>query len=601
MRRLESAATVPAVPMDTFQSLLAKKLSDALARAGLPDAGELTQATDPRFGDYQTNAALVLGKQRGENPRALAEKVVAYLDVSDISEPPAVAGSGFINFTLRSAAIEKQTLDMLRDERLGIAETESPRRVVIDFGSPNVAKPMHVGHIRSTVLGDSLARVAKFLGHEVIRDNHIGDWGTQFGMVIWAWKNLLDREALQRNPLAEIVRIYKETNERASSDPEVREACRQELVKLQAGDKENTDIWNECVAFSMQDFERVYKLLDVHYDLQCGESFYNDRLSGVVDRLLKAGVAEISEGAVVVFFRDDPELADKPLIIRKRDGGFNYATSDVATIDYRVNELRADTIWYVVGAPQILHFKQIFAVARREGYTVDVRHVTFGSVLGEDRKLMKTRSGENVPLRELLEEACRRAQKIIDEKNPDLSEEEKNDIAEKIGIGAVKYADLSQYRTTDYIFSWDKMLSLHGNTAPYLQNAYVRIRSIFRKAGGATVATPPRGVEGAQQEETGHRPVATALTLKDPAEINLAKRVCQFAEIVPQVLNGFRPNILANYLFELANSFHAFYEACPVLKSEEPARSSRLFLSDLTARVLQRGLDLLGIKVPERM
>ena len=601
MRRLESAATVPAVPMDTFQSLLAKKLSDALARAGLPDAGELTQATDPRFGDYQTNAALVLGKQRGENPRALAEKVVAYLDVSDICEPPAVAGAGFINFTLRSAAIEKQTLDMLRDERLGIAETESPRRVVIDFGSPNVAKPMHVGHIRSTVLGDSLARVAKFLGHEVIRDNHIGDWGTQFGMVIWAWKNLLDREALQRNPLAEIVRIYKETNERASSDPEVREACRQELVKLQAGDKENTDIWNECVAFSMQDFERVYKLLDVHYDLQCGESFYNDRLSGVVDRLLKAGVAEISEGAVVVFFRDDPELADKPLIIRKRDGGFNYATSDVATIDYRVNELRADTIWYVVGAPQILHFKQIFAVARREGYTVDVRHVTFGSVLGEDRKLMKTRSGENVPLRELLAEACRRAQKIIDEKNPDLSEEEKNDIAEKIGIGAVKYADLSQYRTTDYIFSWDKMLSLHGNTAPYLQNAYVRIRSIFRKAGGATVATPPWGVEGAQHEETGHRPVATALTLKDPAEINLAKRVCQFAEIVPQVLNGFRPNILANYLFELANSFHAFYEACPVLKSEEPARSSRLFLSDLTARVLQRGLDLLGIKVPERM
>ena len=469
--------------MQTFQSLLAKKLSDALASAGLPAAaGELTQATDPRFGDYQTNVALVLGKQRGENPRALAEKIVAQLDVSDVSEPPAVAGAGFINFTLRQAAVEKQTLDIFRDERLGVAETESPRRIVIDFGSPNVAKPMHVGHIRSTALGDALARVAKFLGNEVIRDNHVGDWGTQFGMVIWGWKNLLDRQALQRDPLAEIVRIYKETNERASNDPDVREACRQELVKLQAGDKENTDIWNECVAFSMQDFERVYRLLDVHYDLQCGESFYNDRLPGVVDRLLKAGIAEISEGAVVVFFRDDPELADKPLIIRKRDGGFNYATTDVATIDYRVNELKADAIWYVVGAPQTLHFKQIFAVARREGYTTDLRHIIFGSVLGEDRKLMKTRSGENVPLRELLEEACRRARKIIDEKNPDLSEEEKNDIAEKIGIGAVKYADLSQYRTTDYVFSWDKMLSLHGNTAPYLQNAYVRIRSIFRKA-----------------------------------------------------------------------------------------------------------------------
>jgi arginyl-tRNA synthetase len=453
---------------------------------------------------------------------------------------------------------------------------------------------MHVGHIRSTVLGDALARIAKFLGHEVIRDNHIGDWGTQFGMVIWGWKNLLDREALQRDPLAEIVRVYKDTNERASSDPDVREACRQELVKLQAGDKENTDIWNECVALSMQDFQRIYNLLDVHYDLQCGESFYNSQLSGVVDRLLKAGVAEISEGAVVVFFRDDPELADKPLIIRKRDGGFNYATTDVATIDYRVNDLKADTVWYVVGAPQILHFKQIFAVAQREGYTIDLRHVTFGSVLGEDRKLMKTRSGENVPLRELLEEACRRARKIIDEKNPDLSDEEKSDIAEKIGIGAVKYADLSQYRTTDYIFSWEKMLSLHGNTAPYLQNAYVRIRSIFRKAD---VAMPRRGVS----EETGHRPVATTLTLSEPAELNLAKRVCQFAEIVPQVVNGFRPNILATYLFELANSFHAFYEACPVLKSEEPARSSRLALCELTGLVLQKGLELLGIKVPEKM
>ena len=582
MRRSESAATVPAVPMHTFQSLLAKKLSDALASAGLPAAGELTQATDPRFGDYQTNVALVLGKQRGENPRALAEKIVAQLDVSDVSEPPAVAGAGFINFTLRQAAVEKQTLDILRDERLGVAETESPRRVVIDFGSPNVAKPMHVGHIRSTVLGDALARVAKFLGNEVIRDNHVGDWGTQFGMVIWGWKNLLDRQALQRDPLAEIVRIYKETNERVSKDPEVREACRQELVKLQAGDKENTDVWNECVAFSMQDFERVYRLLDVRYDLQCGESFYHDRLSGVVDRLLKAGIAEISEGAVVVFFHDDPELADKPLIIRKRDGGFNYATTDIATIDYRVNELKADAIWYVVGAPQTLHFKQIFAVARREGYTADLRHIIFGSVLGEDRKLMKTRSGENVPLRELVEEARRRALKIIEEKNPGLSEDEKNDIAEKIGVGAVKYADLSQYRTTDYIFSWDKMLSLHGNTAPYLQNAYVRIRSIFRKAGEA----PPKIDE---------------LIFSEPAEINLAKRLCQFAEIVPQVLNGFRPNILANYLFELANSFHAFYEACPVLKSEEPARSSRLALCDLTARVLQRGLDLLGIKVPERM
>ena len=584
--------------MQTFQSLLAKRLSDALAKADLPAAGELTQATDPRFGDYQTNVALVLGKQRGENPRALAEKIVAHLDVDDLCEPPAVAGAGFINFTLRPAAIEKKTLEVLRDERLGVDQTDSPQRIVIDLGSPNVAKPMHVGHIRSTVIGDALARVAEFLGHDVIRDNHIGDWGTQFGMVIYGWKTLLDRQALQRDPLAEIVRIYKETNERASTDPEVREACRRELVKLQAGDKVNVDIWNECVAFSMQDFERVYELLDVHYDLQCGESFYQDRLACVVDRLLKAGIAEISEGAVVIFFRDDPELADKPLIIRKRDGGFNYATTDLATVDYRVNELKAGAIWYVVGAPQTLHFKQIFTVARREGYATELRHIVFGSVLGEDRKLMKTRSGENVPLRELLEQACKRARKIIDEKNPELNDKEKSDIAEKIGIGAVKYADLSQYRTTDYIFSWDRMLSLHGNTAPYLQNAYVRIRSIFRKAGEPTVA----GIADAGPGSPTQAPTTiTSLALTDPAELNLAKGLCQFGEIVPLVLSGFRPNILANYLFELANSFHAFYEACPVLKSEEPARSSRLAVCDLTGRILQRGLDLLGIKVPERM
>jgi arginyl-tRNA synthetase len=568
--------------METFQSLLGKKLSEALAHADLLNAGEVTPATDPRFGDYQTNAALVLGKQRGENPNKVAQNILAHLDVGEWCETPAIAGAGFINFTLRADAIAKKAGELSKDERLGVARAGSTSRIVIDFGSPNVAKPMHVGHIRSTVLGDALARIAQFLGHEVIRDNHIGDWGTQFGMVIYGWKNLLDRQSLQRDPLAEIVRIYKETNERSASDPQVREACRQELVKLQSGDKENIDIWNECVAFSMQDFDHVYELLDIHYDIQCGESFYDDRLPGVVERLLKSGIAEISEGAVCVFFRDIPELADKPCIVRKRDGGFNYATTDVATVDYRINDLKADAVWIVTGAPQLLHFKQIFEIARREGYKADFRHITHGSIMGEDRKLMKTRSGENVPLRDLLDEACKRARKIIEEKNPDLSEADKIDIAQKIGIGAVKYADLSQYRMTDYVFSWDRMLSLQGNTAPYLQNAYVRIRSIFRKAGELA-------------------PKIDKFILSDPAEVGLAKRLCQFAEIVPQVLNDFRPNILANYLFELANSFHTFYEACPVLKSEEPARSSRLALCDLTGRVLQRGLDLLGIKVPEKM
>ncbi|MGZ4984472.1 MAG: arginine--tRNA ligase [Chthoniobacterales bacterium] len=567
--------------METFQAHLARQFSQALAAAGLPDAGEVTPATDPRFGDYQTNAALVLAKQRGENPRALAQKILDAFSQWDICAPPTIAGAGFINFALRKEAVEAKTAQLLQDDRLGVARAASPKHIVIDFGSPNVAKPMHIGHIRSTVLGDCLARVAEFLGHDVIRDNHIGDWGTQFGMVIWGWKNLLDRERLTSHPIAELVRIYKETNGRATADPAIREACREELVRLQSGDAENNGIWQECVNLSLGEFDRTYKILGIRYDMQRGESFFNDRLAGVVERLLKSRIAEMSEGAVVVFFRDIPELADKPAIIRKRDGGYNYATSDIATIDYRVDDLKRDTGWYVVGAPQTLHFKQIFEIARREGRRADLRHIPFGNILGEDRKLMKTRSGENVVLQDVLDEAITRARKIVEEKNPDLGAEEKETVARIIGIGAIKYFDLSQYRMTDYVFSWDRMLSFQGNTAPYLQNAYVRIQSIFRKAGDVTTAAN--------------------VSLGEPAEITLAKRLAQFAEVVPTVLNDFRPNILANYLFELANSFHGFYEACPVLKSEEPARSSRLALCQLTARVLQRGLDLLGIEVPERM
>jgi arginyl-tRNA synthetase len=568
--------------METFQALLTQKLAGALAAADLPQAGVVTPATDARFGDYQTNAALVLAKQLGQSPRALAQKIVDHLAVSEWCDPPAIAGAGFINLTLRAATIAAQTAELLRDERLGVEKAAAPKRIVIDFGSPNVAKPMHVGHIRSTVLGDALARIASFLGHDVIRDNHIGDWGTQFGMVIYGWNNLLDRAALEHDPIAELVRIYKGANDRAAADPAVREACREELVKLQAGDAENFAIWTECVALSLGEFETAYKVLDIHYDIQRGESFYNDRLAGVVERLLKSGLAEISEGAVCVFFREIPELADKPCIIRKGDGGYNYATTDIATVDYRINDLKADTVWIVTGAPQQLHFRQIFEIARREGYRADFRHITHGSILGDDRKLMKTRSGENVALRDVLEEAIVRARKIVDEKNPELPEAERAEVAKTIGIGAVKYADLSQYRMTDYIFSWDRMLSFQGNTAPYLQNAYVRIRSIFRKAGEEFVP-------------------AKELVMVAPEEKDLAIRLCQFGEIVPTVLNDFRPNVLANYLFELANSFHAFYEACPVLKSDEPARSSRLALCELTARVLHRGLDLLGINVPEKM
>ena len=588
--------------MESFQSLLSRALSRALTATGLSAAGEVVPATDPRFGDYQINAALVLAKQRGENPRAVAQKIIEHLDVSEWCESPTIAGAGFINLALKPEAIALQTVRLLKDDRLGVPLADGRRRIVIDFGSPNVAKPMHVGHIRSTVLGDALARIAEFLGHEVIRDNHIGDWGTQFGLLIYAWKyfpSLRTEEELKRDPLGVLQTLYKFANAKARGDPDVqelgtaaerrhaaradaREEARSELVKLQGGDAENFAIWKECVELSMQEFARTYRELDIHYDIQRGESFYNERLPEVVDRLLESKIAEISEDAVCVFFRDIPELADKPIIIRKKDGGFNYATTDIATVDYRINDLKADTVWYVVGAPQTLHFKQIFEIARREGYTADFRHITFGSILGADRKLMKTRSGENVPLREVLDEAIVRARKIVAQKNPELAESEQSAIAKAIGIGAVKYADLSQYRMTDYIFSWDRMLSFQGNTAPYLQNAYVRIRSIFRKADEKFA--PPN-----------------ELILTEPAELTLAKRLAQFGETVPQVLNDFRPNLLANYLFELANAFHAFYEACPVLKADEPVRATRLALCELTARVLCRGLDLLGIQVPEKM
>jgi arginyl-tRNA synthetase len=568
--------------VETFQALLEQKVAETISAGGFSAAGTVTPTADARFGDYQSNAALILGKQRGENPRAIAQRLCDLWVPWDLCDPPTIAGPGFINFSLKGEAIARRTAQLLGDNRLGVERTESPRKVVIDFGSPNVAKPMHVGHIRSTVIGDAIARIGSFLGHDVIRDNHIGDWGTQFGMVIYGWKNLLDRAALERDPIAELVRIYKAANAAATADPAVREACREELVKLQAGDPENFGIWKDCVTLSLGEFDATYRILDIHYDIQRGESFYNDRLPGIVERLLKAGIAEISEEAVVVFFRDIPELADKPAIIRKKDGGYNYATTDIATVDYRVDDLKRDTCWYVVGAPQTLHFKQIFEIARREGRVADFRHITFGSILGEDRKLMKTRSGDNVALRDVLDEAVVRARKLVDEKNPDLPDNERDEVAKIIGIGAVKYADLSQYRMTDYIFSWDRMLSFQGNTAPYLQNAYVRIRSIFRRAGEEFVAPD-------------------SISLSAGEERNLALKLSQFAEVVPTVLNDFRPNLLANYLYELANAFHSFYEACPVLKSEEPARGSRLALCELSGRVLAKGLDLLGIKVPDKM
>ena len=441
---------------------------------------------------------------------------------------------------------------------------------------------MHVGHIRSTILGDSLARIARFLGHEVISDNHIGDWGTQFGKVIYGWKHFLNPEALETDAIGELVRLYREVNALEATDETVKKTAREELVKLQQGDPENHAIWLRAVELSWREFQKLYDLLDIHFDERLGESFYNSALGPLCEKLAAAGLAEVSEGALCLFFRDIPALADKPAIIRKSDGGFLYATTDLATIEHRVQRWDPSAIWYVVGAPQALHFQQIFAAARKMGVTADLRHIVFGSILGEDRKIMRTRSGENVGLAEVLREAIERARVLVTEKNPDLPAEEREEIARIIGLGAVKYAELSQNRLTDYVFSWDKMLSFQGNTAPYLQNAYVRIRSIFRKLEGGFDGKAPVQIES-------------------PAERALAVKLLQFAETVPLVLEDFRPNLLANYLYELADTFHGFYEACPVLKSEGATRASRLVLCDITARTLSKGLGLLGIRCPEKM
>ena len=567
----------------TPQAVLTKRLHAALVACGLPpERGEVTVAADTRFGDYQANAAMVLAKQAKANPRELAAKIADYFEADDICEKPEIAGPGFLNFRLKPEWVAQQLRNLTGDARCGVPTTSHPQRIIIDFSSPNIAKPMHVGHIRSTILGDALARIARFVGHEVVTDNHLGDWGTQFGKVLYGWKHLLDRAALERDPIAEMTRLYREVNALEQTDPAVHKAAREELVKLQQGDPENRAIWQQLVDLSWAEFEDIYQRLGVRFDERLGESFYDPALAALVDKLLKQGIAQISEGAACIFFPDIPALADKPCLIRKSDGGFLYATTDLATIEYRVERWDPHAVWYVTGAPQQLHFQQVFAAAQRMGVTTKLDHIAFGSILGEDHKLMKTRSGDNVPLRDLIGEAVTRARAMIEEKNPELPADEKEHIARVVGLGAVKYAELSQHRMTDYVFSWSKMLSLQGNTAPYLQNAYVRVRSIFRKLGAEL---------GPAQE----------VVLTEPAELSLAKKLLQFGEAVPLVLHEFRPNLLANHLFETANAFHTFYEACPVLKSEGVTQHSRLVLCEATARVLRQGLDLLGVEVPERM
>ncbi len=655
---------------------------------------------DPKFGDYQSNALMALAKERKMNPRQLATDVVAKLDVSEWCEKVDIAGAGFLNFRLKPSALASVLESAARGEHLFFQKTSQPRTAVIDFSSPNVAKPMHVGHIRSTILGDSLARTLRLLGHHVITDNHIGDWGTQFGKLLVGWKNLLDRSALEADPIAEMEWLYKiinflggvdqsileyilrcvelvdkenetvtelwnharslpdkEFTERFGPDsvplifgsrteeafeatiqklnqagfvdrsfsrmirpdvwerfpaalrfgiqakPPVLDQARQELVKLQSGDAENLAIWREMIALSEVQFDTIYSRLGVKFDHTLGESFYNPMLKGVVQELRDKGIAQESEGAMCVFSdgslppKQDPFLKQEegewkpnPALIQKSDGAANYATTDLATLKYRLETWHPNEIVYVTDGRQQLHFQQIFSISHRWHAETPVKlaHVWFGSILGEDGKPFKTRSGETVKLADLLDEAEERAFKVVTEKaaerEVESSEAERKEIARVVGLGAIKYADLLPNRQSDYVFSWDKMLALNGNTAPYLQYAYARISSIFRKGGTESGAT-----------------ATASVSLNATAELALAKHLLNFGLVLEAVAEEYRPNFLCNYLYDLAGHFARFYENCPVLKAEPAERASRLVLCNLTAKVLRQGLEVLGIETLEKM
>ena len=518
------------------------------------------------------------------NPRKLAEEVAANIDVSAWCDPVEVAGPGFLNFRLKNEALGRALGEALKTGSLFFEKTTKPRTIVVDFSSPNVAKAMHVGHIRSTILGDSLARTLRLLGHRVITDNHLGDWGTQFGKLLVGWKELLDHDALHQDPVAEMERLYKEIHAASEKDPAVLDKARQELVKLQEGNVENLELWKEMIFLSQAAFQEIYQRLGVKFDHALGESFYNPFLKKVVEDLRQKEIARESEGALVVFF-EEPALKENPAMVQKSDGAANYTTTDLATLQYRLENWKPDEIIYVTDSRQQLHFRQLFSIFKRwqPEATTRLFHVWFGTILGEDGKPFKTKSGTTIKLAGLLDEAEERAYQVVEQKNPELSQEQKIEIARVVGIGALKYADLLPNRQSDYVFSWDKMLALTGNTAVYLLYAYTRIQSIFRK-GEVEV---PFG-EG-------------EIEIRAAEEVKLSKQLLQFGLVLEAVAEEHRPNYLCNYLYDLAGDFARFYEACPVLKAEEPQRRSRLALCRLTAAVLKQGLDVLGIETTEVM
>jgi arginyl-tRNA synthetase len=555
----------------------------------------LVAATNPKFGDFQCNAAMNLGKKLGKQPRAIASTIIEHLDIGDICETPEIAGPGFINLKLKPAYLEGQINAIALDSRLGIAKTETPQKMAIDFSSPNIAKEMHVGHLRSTIIGDSLARILEFQGHDTIRINHIGDWGTQFGMLI-AYLREVHPEALTTADaldLGDLVAFYREAKQRFDADETFKETARQEVVKLQAGAADTNRAWKLLCDQSRREFQVIYDLLNIKLT-ERGESFYNPLLPAVVEDLTELGLLVENNGAKCVFVEGftNKEGEPLPLIVQKTDGGYNYATTDLAAIRYRIQKDGAKRLIYVTDAGQANHFEQVFAVARKAGWIpedVEIVHVPFGLVLGEDGKKLKTRSGDTVRLQDLLDEAIIRTRKDLEGR---LEEEKRHEteefianVSQTIGLSAVKYADLSQNRVSNYVFSYDKMLALQGNTAPYMLYAYVRVRGIGRKG----------------EIDFDNLDASAPVILQFDAELVLAKHLLRLNEVVNAVAGDLLPNRICQYLFELSQKFNQFFEQCPVLKAEEPVRTSRLVLCDLTARTLKLGLGLLGIQVLERM
>ena len=572
---------------NTIESFLTKRVTAACQRA-FPDMAEVgvslevSVATDEKFGDYQCNAAMGLAKALKLNPREIATRIVAELPADDWIERTEIAGAGFINIFVQTGQVARHLEAMAAEPLLPVPAVGEGKTVVLDYSSPNVAKPMHIGHIRSTVIGNALDRLHRRLGYRVIADNHLGDWGTQFGLLILGYHHFADPEALTREPIEELERVYVQSYERSKADAEWLDQARRELVKLQQGDAEHLQVWQLFVDLSLKEFERIYKRLDVCFDLARGESYYRDQLAEVVDHLRSHGLAEESEGALIVKLEDEKL---PPCIVRKSDGGFNYATSDLATVRSRIAEFQPDAIIYVTDERQQLHFKQFFAIAHQAGWQARLEHVWFGLMRLPDATF-STRQGNVIKLEKLLDEAESRALALVQQSSPDMPADQQRDVARAVGIGAVKYADLSQNPQSMITFTWDKALAMDGNSAPYLQYAHARIASVYDKY---------------HERFPGNELTQWPIRLEEAIERRLAMRLLRFPSVVVRATQLYRPSILADYLYELAQTYSSFYQNVPFLKAEEGIRESRVRLCSLVARTLREGLQLLGIETPDRI